>query len=503
MFGWIPQRFWEAIKWSPDRTEIAYLLPFDGRQYLDPLSRTETVRLVEGLAQHLGIMKEGFRGIARHTIGKGLELQINTADLKWNEEAELQFEKYAITPGRFDIAGRRTLYDAQHTAVEQRIFRGEFFAAAVGNPRWVDPNSKLEEPAWQLFDSNEIRTPKGEAEAGEKRIFDGVQVDAKNFPLFYFTDTAEGSERIPAPAMVHWYQPTGINQVRGESDFAPVINRLVHWSDLEKLFTQHAKHHASIAVAVKKLAKVGRRGFMGAVERKLARSTNGVESESVDTAPLERAFGRIAYLGADGEAQLLNSNAPSEQLGKFITDVLAPNVFASLGIPAEFFWDVTRAGGATQRFILSRADLLFQVLADKLICHWLNAVAFRFISHRIQIGRLAQPTDPNWSDKMSWQTPAKLSIDRGDIALAHDQLANGTINLRTFYDRIGLRWRDETRQWIREWMVFKQICTEEGATPEEAAMLLSRWRAPKPGTFALDPQQQQQQQLEEPEPAAA
>jgi hypothetical protein len=421
MFGYIANRFWNAIKWSPDRSQIMYMLPFDGRQYLDPLSRKETVRLVEGLAQEFGIIKEGFRGIARHTIGKGLELQLNTTDLKWNEEAEAQFEEYAVTANRFDLAGRRNLFEAQHTAVEQRIFRGEFFASATENPRWVDPASGLKEPCWQLFDTNEITDPSDVSDAVAKRIFDGVEVDETNCPTAYHVKSASGDRMIPAPAMAHWYQPTGIDQLRGESDFAPVINRLVDWKDLERLFTKHAKTHSALAVAVKKLARAGGRGAMGAIR------SSGVASSStapgVDTGALEKAFpGMIAYLGQDGEAELLNSSSPNESLGKFITDVLAPNVFASMGVPPEFFWNVTRAGGATQRFILTRADLLFQVLADGLAYRWLNAVAFRFIAHRIRIGRLAAPSDPNWSSKMSWQTPGE-ALDRPRRRAARDRPA--------------------------------------------------------------------------------
>lgn len=476
MFGWITNRFWEAFGTrSPDRSQIAYLLPFDGRQYLDPISRKETVRLVEGLAQRFGILKEGFRGIARHTIGKGLELQLNTDDLAWNEEAERQFEEYAVTPGRFDLSGRRNLYDGQHTAVEQRIFRGEFFTSATKNPRWNN------EPCWQFWDTNEIETPDGIDEGGDQRVFDGIKLDENNCPETYYARGPGGQHTpIEASAMVHWFTPTGINQVRGESDFAPVINRLVDWSDLETLFTKHAKTHAAIAVAVKKLGKVGGRGAFGAIKR----ANGDAGGATTDTQALEKAFpGLVSYLGENGELQLINSGSPNEALAKFITDVLCPQVFAALGIPAEFFWQVTRAGGPNQRFILSRADLVFQILADALIYRWLNAVAFRFISHRIQTGKLAKPKDPNWSAKMSWQTPAKLSIDRGDAQLEIDQLANGTINLRNVYDRRGLRWRDETRQWIREWLVFDKIAKEEGATAEQLTRLQSRWRAAAPGTF--------------------
>lgn len=481
MFGWNPLRYWNTIRSSPDRSQIAYLLPFDTRQYLGPLSRRETVRIIEGLAQEFGIIKEGFRGIGRHVIGTGLRLQLNTADLEWDEEGEAQFHTYMMTPGRFDITGTRNGYDAQTTAIEQRVFRGEFFAAAVDNPRWVDPITKLQEPAWQLFDTNEIGTPEAYEEAGIERIFDGVELDANNFRTAFHVQSLDGHQRIPASAMVHWFQGTGINQVRGESDFAPVCNRLVDWRDLEALFTKHAKTHSAMAIKVKKLAKVGGKGFVGGVKRAAPSGGTGTDPE-VNISALEKAFpGMIAYLGSDGEAELINSSSPSEALGKFITDVLAPNVFSSLGIDPEFFWQVTRAGGPAQRFILTKSDLLFAVLAHKLMAVFLNAVAFRFLTHRIRIGRLAEPKDPNWAEKMTWQHPAKLSIDRAD-KLAHiELLRNGTTTLETVYGYEKKSWRRETRQWIREHLVFESLAKDEGASPEQVAFLLARWRSPLPG----------------------
>src|ERR1043166_1698870 len=156
MFGWLPWRYADFRTWQTDQTQIVYMVPEDSTQYLDSVSRREIVRRIEWLLQTFGIVKEGGRGIARHAIGKGLILQLNTKNPKWNMAAEAQFEEYAITPGRFDIAGRRNFYEGQLTAVEQRIWRGEFFASATHNPRWSTRfnGADIPEPCWQLWDTN-------------------------------------------------------------------------------------------------------------------------------------------------------------------------------------------------------------------------------------------------------------------------------------------------------------------------------------------------------------
>jgi hypothetical protein len=495
VFGWITKRFAEFRQWNTDQTQILYILPEDSRDYLDEISRKEVVRRVEALIQVFPMVQEGGRGIARHVIGKGHSLQLNTSNLKWNADAEAQFEEYALTKGRFDVAGRRNFYGAQATAVEQRIWRGEFFASATENPRWkntvkIDGEDKeVGEPCWQLWDTNEIETPEiAQLDIEQRKIFDGVQLDEFNNPEGYWVKSAGSKTHtfIPAGAMTHWYAPTGINQIRGLSDFAPAVKRIVHWHDLEALFIQHAKTQSSLAITVSKLARVSGRGVMSKIKDATARATGTPTGPTVDTEALEKAFkGRVAYLGADGKAELLSPNSPAATLEPFLSNLLAPSIFASLGVPAEFFWDPSKLTSASQRFVLTRADLTFQVMGDSLDYDWCNAVAYRFIQHRIACGKLAPPPDENWSSTMTWQTPARTSIDNGrDSKSAIELLGQGMDNLRGWFDRNGKGWRPETKQWIREWLEFEVMAKEEGANPEQLKRLMERWRPLMPGAGA-------------------
>jgi hypothetical protein len=88
MFGFFKRRHEDKLRWSTDRTQILYALPEDPREYLDPLSRCEVNRRVEWLMERFGMVKEGALGIARHAIGTGLTLQLNSTGVGWNAEAE-------------------------------------------------------------------------------------------------------------------------------------------------------------------------------------------------------------------------------------------------------------------------------------------------------------------------------------------------------------------------------------------------------------------------------
>ncbi|HKP92973.1 MAG TPA: phage portal protein, partial [Chthoniobacterales bacterium] len=490
MFGWLNQRYAEFRRWNTDQTQVVYLLPDDSRDYLDEISRKEVVRRVEWLLQSFPMVKEGGRGMARHAIGKGLTLQLNTPNLKWNAAAEEDFGQYALTPGRFDIAGRRDLFDYQHTFVEQFVWRGEAFASAARNPRWMNTmpdGTEQGEPCWQFWDSNEVESPDApEIDIENRRIFDGVELDQFNNPVGYYVKAA-GSKKhvfIPAADMVHWYKPLGINQVRGESEWAPAVKRLVHWHDLEALFIQQAKTNASLAITVKKLARVGGRGIHSKIRNKAAEATGQTTGPTVDTEALEKAFkGRVAYLGADGEAEVISPNSPGEKLEPFLSNLVSPNIFAAIGMPKEFFWDPSSLNSANQRFIIARADLTFQVLSDSLVYRFCNAAAYRYLQHRIAIGRLEKPPVENWAATMTWQTPARTSsIDNGrDAKSAIELVQQGMDNLRNWFDRNGKSWRSETRQWIREWLEFETMAKEEKATPDQIKELMMRWRPLMPG----------------------
>lgn len=490
MFGWFKRRHEDKLRFgNTERTQIMYLLPEDPREYLDPLSRQEITRRVEWLTEKFGLVKELFHGTARHTVGTGLTLQLNSDDHEWNALAESDFLLYSLTKQRFDLAQRRDFYAAQKTAVRQIGYRGEFFSRATRKEKGLWNG----EPCEQLFDTTEIRSPDDLGD-DEKAIYDGVGLDENLAPTKYFAPTqAQPRRSFDAGEVFHWYDPSGINQVRGQSSLSPVVNRLVDWYDLEKLVIKTAKTHSALAVAVRKLAKAGGRGVFNAVRRNSA--TGATKDEKQDTAALEKAFGgAVAYLGADGDVQLVNSQTPNEKLAPFISNLIAPDVALAHGLPIEFFWSGDKSSGQDRRAILARADLRFKELADELIYGWCNGVAFRYLSYRMTTkGADGKPLlrackDPDWSLKMGWQQPARITVDNGrDGALEQKQLDTGSENLRGLWDRRGKNYREEgIKQWLREWKEFFEEHARIRATLPPAMqnlwdMVPSKWRAGMPG----------------------
>src|SRR6266496_2228403 len=118
-FNWGASRraFSETLDPSFDRANVRFIVPADSRLYLGRWTRCELNNKAEWIWQNFGIIKEMLSGIARHTIGKGVSLQIDAEgdDPKTIEAAERDFETHALTPERCDLAGRRYFNDAATT----------------------------------------------------------------------------------------------------------------------------------------------------------------------------------------------------------------------------------------------------------------------------------------------------------------------------------------------------------------------------------------------------
>ena len=500
--------FSDTILSSIDRENVRFMLPADSSLYLTDRSRTAINEKAEWCWQGFGVVKEGVAGIARHTVGKGISLEHNSEDEEWNTLAEEDFEDYAVTAERFDLAGRRNFYEAQTTAVEQRIIRGEFLAAKTENPDWDNT------PCVQLYDSQEISTPATFDRSKGTVILDGVELNQNSRAVAYHLRNLDSMtwSSIPRERMIHWYKPHAVNQVRGISDLAQAVNNLVDIHELKRLATRSAKAQQMIALVLKNVPKTKSRGGFGAIDKATPGNGPGSDCNYGQLEQIAKASGAgIAYFTGEGEAQLLTANSPSPLVEAFVTDLLMRDVCAGWGVPAEFFWSIAKLGGANTRFVMSKADLLFQILSDGLIYRFCTPVAYRYLKYRMDTGQLRKCKDPNWARKMSWQTPPRVTVDNGkDNLLLIELLANGMITLREYCNARGLNYRHVMRQWIREPIEFIKMAKVElkDLDSAEAEPIMQRWianmplwRAAKPGAAA--PNEKNQVKPAEPGKAAA
>ena len=460
--------FRSTVEWSPNRSQIYAHLPSKSEHHVNQYTRTELLRKAMWVYERFGIVKEGIHGIARHTVGKGIHLQLESPDEDWNRRAVADVEDWAMSPDRVDISGRRTLYQIQRDSVEDRLLRGEFFAANAENPRWSGA------PSLQLFDSGEIAAD-GQDPA-DKSIVDGVRVGEHLEALEYFVRDGEGgSVPVDAAGMIHWYKPHSTNSVRGVTDLAQAVNPLVDIHDLIDVTTTTGKLHQALGVVMKR-ARPDKTG-KGAFNRITQRGETVVDADATDASEanqrqdLEKIYGGafIAYLDPEKkeDLQLVSSDSPSPLVESFITDLLMRDVCLSWGVPPEFFWAVAGLTGSNQRAVFERADLFFQTLAFDQVSYVTKPTIFRYLEHRMATGKLRRPqglAPGEWIRNATWQGPRRVSVDHGRDAKADlDFLGVAGETLQGLANKRGGDSKSQMRRWVKEFEDMKDLC---GDCPE-------------------------------------
>lgn len=490
---------------SIDRGNVFVLAPDDTRLPVSEFTRGRLAEKAEGVRQRFGVVQEWGRGIARHTVGRGIAAQFNTTSLEWNQAATRAVERFMMSKNQCDLSRRRTGYEQQLHMAEQFALQNEAIVALLANPAFPSPKKSEgigDCPCFFNIASSDVRTPPN---SGDKPIFDGLELD-KYGATVRFHVRSWGKEEYTvydAGNICHLFEAHGPHQSRGITPLAPALNKLVDVDELRRLETRTAKAHRQVALIIKGVAAKKGRGAFAELKKDAAGNV------PTDTAAMEQLYGgagaAIARLSEEGGVELLSSNSPSPALNAFFNDLLLRDASAALGVPLEFFWNPEKLGGANIRGIYARADATFAQIADKIIYGFFEPLIIRFIRWRVASGLLAEPPggiDGPWLDSITYRRPRRVTLDNGkDSASRINDLDHGLSNLRSLYDEQGEDWLPQTDQWIDEWRIFKERCKLKGLSDEETKELMARWRPAKPGAMA-PAQKPQPTDTTPPEPAA-
>lgn len=493
-FGGGGQAYKQLTDESIDRANVYVLAPDDTRLAISSFSRQRVAEKAEWARQNFGIVQEWARGIARHSVGRGIMAQFNTPDAEWNRAATLAVDHFMLSPSQCDLSGRRNGYEQQLYLVEQLVILGESFTAFVENPAFPSPAKVGACPSFFNIAASDVRTPRMKE---TMPIHDGILLGPQGQALKFYARSWGKDEFTTYDALdvAHIFEAHGAHQSRGVSPLAPGLTRLVDIHELQRLEVRTAKAQRQVALVIKGLNQKQGRGAFAKIEAASATGNGTTGSTANDTAQMENLFGgagaAIARLGENGEVDLLSSMTPGPALSQFFNDLLLRDASASLGIPLEFFWGGD-TGGANLRGLYARADAAFQQFADKVIYRFLEPLIVRFIRWRIASGLLPEPKGMEngaWLDCLTYRRPRRVTVDNGRDSKARiADLDHGLSNLRGLFDEMGEDWIPETEQWVDEWIAFKRICKERGLTDAEAAKLQERWRPAVPGSQQQQPQ---------------
>jgi len=350
--------------------------------------------------------------------------QADSVETDWNELALTRFLNWAK---RCDWSGRYDLWTMQRIASNLLDTDGEcaFWL------RDSDDGVKIDlVEAWQIY------TP--ESKEKDPLCVDGVQLDKCGRITGYWVEDLGTSVFVDAGKIKLLSHPGRYSALRAESPMRQGINDLRDANDIKAFQKQAVKLDSIIASYIKR--GVGNDSVPSSFDDNVA--TSAQKAAGITQADL--VGGELKSTDNGDEIVSLKSDRPGTNVMAFL-DALAGNFVASLQMPPAFYLD-ERLTAPNQRSVNGKAQRRFDERQD-LFCDLLD-----FLWPRIQAGFQSPAKNPpdGW-DRISYQCPAKHSIDAGrEAAQEREDVAAGLMTRRNSFANRGMDFVHENKQWFRE-----------------------------------------------------
>ncbi len=391
----------------------------DSRQTLNRYTRHTLCGYARTLYENYGEVRGAVDDITRYSVGKGIRPQSQAGDLA--AEYEQFFHQWAKAA---DLGGQFSFWGLQKLASKRMDVDGDLgFNMVTGKNNW---------PFLQPIEGHRIESP-----GSDDNIHDGVAINpATGRPAAYFVRQNETHKRIHAKNFILISDPNRVNQYRGVTALSHAIQDV--WDTGEILDYEKVGVKAREAIGFALVTEGGMiddgNDFID--EEHTAEKTGDLPWQTLQA-------GYIPRLKPGESIEDLAGNRPSPTFQGFL-ELLMRKTAIGLGIPFEFVWDPTNAGGATQRAVLAKAQRKFTERADLLDEKFNTRVWAWVISKGIARGDVKHSED-FW--KVKWQHPKKITVDVGREA--KESREDIKLGLKTLADDAGERgidWQELRKQ---------------------------------------------------------
>lgn len=439
---------------SPNRRSFV-AFPTNSRRELTPYTRREIVKKHRALEANCPFLTRIQDKCARQAVGTGIHFRFETEDMVFNDDARRDVENWWSNPDLYSVDSSTDGWTAKFLAAKTIIADGEYNAAMVRGEFG---------PTIQPLDVFEIENPTLRAGETPADWDDGVLVDPYERPVDFAVRTlprgvayAERDYRfIPRQDMFHLFKRRRARGHRGMPWGYSGMNQGIDALDLNSLISGTAKLHSALAVGVKGTARKGKKGALGKIG-------NDATTDPTNTQPLEKVYGSmINYLGEQGEIQLLSSTHPQPNQLEFMK-LLFHQMCIGYDVPFTVMWSMSEGGGTSVRYDAEDAQSAFDQLGDLITWQFVRREIIWRVSSSIKAGRIAQPKDPRWFEKILFRGPRKITVDIGRQAQAFNTLTrNAGMSTPRWFEEQGLDADQEMRSHIRFLGRVRRMCDEEG-----------------------------------------
>jgi lambda family phage portal protein len=423
-----------------------YVTPQDTRTDVSNQSRKQVLGLARYWFYNSPVVRGAIDCMVRNSIGPGIKMQSRTSDEGWNKATEEWLENW----GRAcDIRGLLDWSTIQQIATRTCLRDNEVFILLTDNgDGW---------PMLQMVEAHRCETP--DYLMGEKRVIDGVRVNAQGRPLSYYINTGDADKysEIQSPDLIVLAERDRADELRSLSRLVTCLNLIQDREEILSNTMVSVKRSSAIGLA---LEGEGSAGFFG------PESTN---AEGITT---DRVFGSGAIWNVPNGRKIreIKDDRPSPNLTEFMDQFLRA-VASGLGLPYEYLWKADLSG-PSQRFVLAQAQRRFDEISQTVINQLVSRVRLWALAKAIKRGDLTPPRGMDRWWQAAYHTPRQTTIDAGrDSAADREDLKLGLTTYADIYAARGEDWQDAIDQKIAEQAYIRSKCIAAGIPVSEVQFI--------------------------------
>jgi len=394
-----------------------YVTPQDTRTDVTNQSRKQVLGLARYWFYNSPVVRGAIDCMVRNSIGPGIKMQSRTSDEGWNRATEEWLANWSLA---CDVRGLLDWNTIQQVATRTMLRDNELFILLTDNgDGW---------PMLQMVEAHRCETP--DYLQGEKRIIDGVRVNAQGRPLSYYINLGQDDKfsEVQAPDLIVLAERDRADELRSLSRLVTCLNLI---QDREEIIT-------NTMVSVKRASAIGL-----ALEGEGSAGFFGPETTTNDGITTDRVFGGGAIWNVPNGRKIreIKDDRPSPNLTEFMDQFLRA-VASGLGLPYEYLWKADLSG-PSQRFVLAQAQRRFDEISQAIITQLVSRVRLWALAKAIKRGDLTPPRGMDrWWD-VAFHTPKKSTIDAGRDSLAdREDLKMGIRTLADIAGERGEDWQD-------------------------------------------------------------
>lgn len=435
----------EAAKMSNKRSWIQTPWPNDTKRAMTVFDRNELTRKMRWLYVNQGLLRQIICDAVNYSIGEGIKAQAASGNSLWDVKAEKFFHELYNRP--CEVTGRFNMKEVQKIIVKRYMIDGEIFALKTFD--------KLKNATFQIIESHRVGMT-FQSGTEEEGVFDGIAFDKYGKVIGYQCIQSSGKSRlIPAPSMMHVFQPDTVTGARAYSPLQHSINNLIDVMEILSLEKVAMKANADI---VRTIEREGGQ-FEGdadyqAFGMRPQDYPNGISQNPDQVGNF--IGGKILALAPGESLKSFESQRPNPTFTGFLEYNLKDSCAGTL--PYSFVMDPEKLNGATARMTLSKVERFCADIQQMVIDRFLIPAWGYYIGHKISTGEL-EPND-NWH-RVNWVTPRRVTVDAGREAAANQKdIQLGLKTISDHYAEQGMDVREQVRRRAADARLFIDAAEE-------------------------------------------